>query len=319
MKRRGICVWGDNPSNTAQLIAIAREIALPPTEKIYAVVIGSREQADIAATNGADIVFFINEQEDEMPERYISTVSNILETEGIGAFLSKNSVHGRALACLVAARFGVSMIKDVKKFKYDKAEQSIFFVQHILGDNVVRFAKPAADFWAATTDANSHALDAVGYIQGEVIQVEPQTPSGIKVIGCCERKDGVTLLANAERVICAGAGMSRDGDFDAMKELADTLGAEIGCTRGFLERDRSLGYDCQIGISGHSIKPQLYIGLGVSGQIQHTIGIADSQLVIVANKDEDAPFFRNADYGYVGDARDFANALARELAKNQQA
>lgn len=313
MAKQDICVWGEEFDSTVRLIGAAREITAHSAGRVFALVIGQRDQADAVAASGADGVLLIETQDEGLPERYASTVAKALDNKNITAFLCDSTVRGKALAASIAAMNGISLIRDIKSFSYDEGSSSPVFVQPILDGNAVRKIAPVGEFWVATIDAGSFEQPSSSLSSGDIAVIESDQPYAVTVTGMTRREDSATLLSSAQRVLCVGAGMGRGDGLDAARSLAHALGAEIGCTRGYLECDRSLGYDSQVGISGHKVKPKIYIGLGISGQVQHTIGMSDAQIVVVANKDEDAPFFRMADYGYIGDAREFAEALAKEL------
>ncbi len=127
------------------------------------------------------------------------------------------------------------------------------------------------------------------------------------------RPPATVNLAAAKKVVCAGRGLARQEDLALVKELAQTLGAEVACTRPLAEGLGWLPRERYIGISGANVKPHLYLGVGVSGQVQHTVGMRESRLVVAINKDSQAPIFAQADYGIVGDLYTVVPALIAAL------
>ena len=109
--------------------------------------------------------------------------------------------------------------------------------------------------------------------------------------------------------------MYKRQDINIARQLADLVGGEIGCTRPISEELHWLPDDLCIGLSGVQVKPDLYIGLGVSGQIQHVTGIRSARVICAVNKDENAPIFQAADLGIVGDLYDVTPKLIEELLK----
>ena len=99
------------------------------------------------------------------------------------------------------------------------------------------------------------------------------------------------------------------------QDLAGKLGAEIGCTRSVAEDYHWLPNEAYIGLSGQKVKPQLYISMGVSGQVQHTAGIRDSKIIVAIDTNENAPIFAAADYGIVGDLYDIVPVLTEKIVK----
>jgi electron transfer flavoprotein alpha subunit len=133
-----------------------------------------------------------------------------------------------------------------------------------------------------------------------------------------ERKQKETAakdITESRIIVCAGRGIEKKEDLGLVQELADALGGEIGCTRPISEESHWLPEDLCIGISGISVKPDLYIGVGVSGQVQHVTGIRDAKLICAVNKDENAPIFGAADYGMVGDLYDVVPKLIDAVKK----
>ena len=124
---------------------------------------------------------------------------------------------------------------------------------------------------------------------------------------------GVELSA-ARRVVAVGRGLRQREDLSLVEELCRTLGAELGASRPLVEDARWLPVTRQVGLSGHTVKPELYIAVGISGQIQHLVGMRDSRFVVAINIDPKAPIFEAADVGIVGDLYDVVPRLASVLA-----
>ena len=133
-----------------------------------------------------------------------------------------------------------------------------------------------------------------------------------EVLGREAASAGGVDLANAERIVTAGRGVGGADQVAVAADLASALGAELGASRpvvdnGWLPRER------QVGSSGHIVTPSLYVALGVSGSIQHLMGMSGSRVIVAVNKDPEAPIFGVASYGIVGDLHDVAPALTRLL------
>jgi electron transfer flavoprotein alpha subunit len=120
-------------------------------------------------------------------------------------------------------------------------------------------------------------------------------------------------LAGAKKVVCAGRGLARQDDRALVNELAQCLAAEVACTRPLAEGLGWLPRERYIGISGATVRPDLYLGVGVSGQVQHLIGMSDARLVVAINKDQNAPIFQQADYGIAGDLYAVVPALIKAI------
>lgn len=150
-----------------------------------------------------------------------------------------------------------------------------------------------------------------GQVRG--LPAAPPTPARVVEKKAKERK--TTNLPDARVVVCAGRGFDKKEDLALVTQLADALGGEVGCTRPISEELHWLPEELCIGLSGISVKPELYIGLGVSGQIQHMTGIRSARVIAAVNRDENAPIFGASDLGIVGDLYDVVPKLIEELKK----
>lgn len=125
-------------------------------------------------------------------------------------------------------------------------------------------------------------------------------------------KEGVEISA-ANKIVSVGRGLSKQEDLEMVESLAAALDAEIACSRGFAEDYHWLPVDRYIGISGQKVKPNLYLSLGISGQVQHLAGMRDSKVIVAVDTNENAPIFEAADYGIVGDIYEIVPLLIEAL------
>ncbi len=126
--------------------------------------------------------------------------------------------------------------------------------------------------------------------------------SNSKIVKMTEMKTGDVNVEDAEIIVSCGRGFKNKDDIKLVQELADVLkGKTVGCSRPIAADLKWLSEEHWIGLSGHKVKPKLYIAAGISGQIQHIAGMRDSGIVVAINKDPDALIFKSADYGIVGD------------------
>ncbi len=121
-------------------------------------------------------------------------------------------------------------------------------------------------------------------------------------------------LKGAERIVSIGRGLSKKEDLSLIEELADALKAQLGCSRPLVEDYKWLKLERQVGLTGTTVAPKLYLAIGISGQIQHVVGMKDAQVVVAINNNKNAPIFEVADYGIVGDLYEVVPQL-KELVK----
>jgi len=153
--------------------------------------------------------------------------------------------------------------------------------------------------------------------RGNIVKVEVDiTEDDLrdKTIRMVEEKPKEKPLEGAEIVVAGGWGMRAVGGFKPVRELAELLGASVGGTRPALD-EGWIVEEQMIGQSGKTVRPKLYIGLGISGEMHHTVGILDSEVIVAVNNDENAPIFQVADVGIVGDLREVLPRLLKEFEK----
>ena len=151
--------------------------------------------------------------------------------------------------------------------------------------------------------------------QGNVRELPSPSPSPIKVIERKVKEKEAKDISEARVVICVGRGIEKEEDLALARQLAEVVGGSIGCTRPIAEELHWLPEELCIGLSGVQVKPDLYLGIGVSGQVQHVTGIRNAKVIAAINKDENAPIFKAADFGIIGDLYDVVPKLISELKK----
>jgi len=164
-------------------------------------------------------------------------------------------------------------------------------------------------------------------------KIKPETPSGttpapttfgageakVKVLGRKEKQRGAVDLESAELIVSVGRGFKKKEDLKLAFELADALGAQIGCSRPIAADLQWLGEEHWVGLSGKKVAPKAYIAIGISGAPQHIAGILDAKIVVAINKDKSAPIFKAADYGVVADLYKFLPVLIQKIKEKKGA
>ena len=145
---------------------------------------------------------------------------------------------------------------------------------------------------------------------GEIVRKDAEiVESLLKIID--KTSSGDVNIAEAEVVVCGGRGLKSAGDFALLEDLAKALDGTVGCTRPIVD-DAWMGKQHQVGFSGNTVKPKLYVAVGVSGSPQHLAGMRDSDVIVAINADPSAPIFKVADYGIVGDLYEVVPKLTAE-------
>jgi electron transfer flavoprotein alpha subunit len=148
---------------------------------------------------------------------------------------------------------------------------------------------------------------------GEVIKFDADIVDPVLKVVSKESAGGLNI-AEAEVIVCGGRGLKDPQDFSMISDLADALGGVVGCTRPIVD-EGWMAKGHQVGFSGNTVKPKLYVAVGVSGSPQHLAGMRDSDVILAINSDPSAPIFKVADYGIVGDLYEVVPLLAAEARK----
>jgi len=300
----------DLNATTAELITAAR-----PLGEVTAVVVGTPGTAQalaprLAEAGAATVV--AAEAADADTRLILPAVDalSMLAAADPAPILVTAGPTGNEIAGRLAARLASGVLCDVVSVNADRtAEQSVF------GDTVqvsaaVGGASPIYTVRPGAVEAAPIA--AAGTLTQ--LPLPEATAKDVRVTGFtpAERGDRPDL-AQAKVVIAGGRGLgSREGFTELAEKLADALGGAVGATRDAVDLDWYDG-NYQIGQTGVTVSPDLYIGLGVSGAIQHTSGMQTAKKIVVVNNDEDAPIFQIADLGVVGDVADVVPALITEI------
>ncbi|OBE99162.1 electron transfer flavoprotein subunit alpha [Mycolicibacterium elephantis] len=283
---------------TAELITAARVLGEPS-----AVVVGKPGTAEPLIEGlkeaGAAKIYTAesDDAENYLITPYVDVLASLVESASPAAVLLAASADGKEIAGRLAARTGAGVLTDVVEVKEGgKAVHSIFGGAYTVeaestGELAVITVRPGAVEAAPSAGA------------GEVVSVEvpAQSESATKVT---KREPAVAgdrpELTEATVVVSGGRGVGSAENFKIVEELADALGGAVGASRAAVDSGYYPG-QFQVGQTGKTVSPQLYIALGISGAIQHRAGMQTSKTIIAVNKDEEAPIFEIADLGIVGD------------------
>jgi electron transfer flavoprotein alpha subunit len=217
--------------------------------------------------------------------------------------------NGRETASRLAAKLKVGCLSEA--FRLSIEGESLAAERNVYAGKVV--AKVACRFPAvATVKVGAYPRLEVPGGETQELDVGATNPL-VKVIGRKTKEAGAVDLKSAKVIVSAGRGVKKKEDLGMLESLAKTMGGALGCSRPLSSDLGWLPEEHHIGLTGVSVKPDLYLAVGISGQLQHIAGMKDSKVVAAINTDKEAPIFQAADYGIVGDLYQIVPAMQKIL------
>lgn len=236
-------------------------------------------------------------------------VVNAAGSSGATTIIFSQDLTGRAVAPRVSAKLKAGLIAGAVSLP----DSNGVFKVNVFSGKAFGNVKVNSAIRVINLTPNSIALEASGGTAAvEEISVDCGQPS--YTVKSIEKQEGDILLPEAEIVVSAGRGLKGPENWGMVEELAKTLGAATACSRPVADIGWRPHHE-HVGQTGLAIRPNLYIAAGISGAIQHLAGVNGSKVIVVINTDAEAPFFKAADYGIVGDAFDILPKLNAEIQK----
>ncbi len=305
---------GEIKKNTLELLSFAKSQGL----ENEAVLIGSgvSGQADILAGQGASTVYLGDDPSLEIynTEQYTALVSDaILQSSATQVWLSSSEL-GRDLTPRVAARQSVGALSDVTQLEVSGDEITAY--RPCMSTKVIQKCKFSKDgLRVISIRSGFFTADETSPATAKTVSLSiPEGHSKLKVKEVQVEVSDEVELNEARIVVSAGRGVGGTEGCDFVKPLATDLGAAFGASRAVCDAGW-LPHKHQVGQTGTMVTPDFYFALGISGAIQHLAGMSGSKVIIAVNKDPDAPIFKVADYGIVGDLFKAVPVLREEVQK----
>ena len=302
-----------------EAIASAQAIAKDLNLKIAAVIPCDKDCALAAEIAQYDIEKVIVAKSPHLniytPDAYADAWTQVIKETNAQFVIMAHTYQVRDFAPKVAARFGKEIVGDCIRYKHEGGK--IIFTRRIfLGKLDADVAVEGDAPYFATFQSGAYRGDQStrgGAAQIETINVEVKEPRMKPEEPFQEVKASVDLTKSGI-IVAIGRGIKSQENIAKAQELADILGADLAASRPICDAEW-LPIDRQIGSSGQTVAPKVYIALGISGAIQHTVGMKNAGTIIAINKDAEAPIFDIADYGIVGDIFDAMPVLMEEIKK----
>jgi len=310
---------GDLRKTSLEALGAARTLAARSGAEVAAVLVGSGLDAAAAklAGAGAPVVYQIDAPEYALyaPESYTAAVVRLVREQGFGVVVLVDTSMGKDLAPAVATRLDAALATDV--VQVDMGDDGYLRVVHPIYSGKVNAEFVLQKKAVQVVSIRPNIVPAAGGGQpGKVAKLSypVATPPRAVVKEMVATSGGRIELTEADIVVAGGRSLKSAGGFKLLEDLADVLGAAVAASRAAVDAGYQ-PHSRQVGQTGKVVNPSLYVACGISGAIQHLVGMRTSKVIVAVNKDATAPIFQSADYGIVGDLFEVVPLLTEESKK----
>ncbi|EGT4877311.1 electron transfer flavoprotein subunit alpha/FixB family protein [Clostridioides difficile] len=306
---------------TIELIGEGRKLADQLGKELAVVIAGYEVEKEVKELlhYSVDKVYYINDPllKDFTTDGYAISIANLIERKKPEVVLVGATSIGRDIAPRIAGKVGTGLTADCTKLEIDSTDNKLLQTRPAFGGNLMATivcpknrpqmstVRPGVMAKAVRNESETGILEIVTpeltekMIRTRLVEILPQEKKSVN-------------LTDARIIVSGGRGLKRAEGFELIKELADKLGAEIGASRAAVDSGW-IEHSHQVGQTGTTVRPELYIACGISGAIQHLAGMSDSKYIVAINKDAKAPIFSICDYGIVGDLYEIIPEMIESL------
>ena len=334
---KGVYVFAQQVDNELsgiafELLGKAKELAADLSTDVTAVLIGSgvKGLADQLAEYGADKVIVVDDPElkDYRTEPYAHALSSVINEYKPEIVLVGATAIGRDLGPRVSARVATGLTADCTVLEIgdfpinpipnqeQKHNQLLMTRPAFGGNTIATIACPDNRPQMATVRPGvMQKIEPVAGAKAEVIEYNPGfTPDNkyVEILEIVKEVSDVVDIMDAKILVSGGRGMGSKENFQMLQDLADVIGGTVSCSRAVVDNGW-MPKEMQVGQTGKTVRPNVYFAIGISGAIQHTAGMEESDIIVAINKDDTAPIFDVADYGIVGDLNKIVPKLTEAL------
>jgi electron transfer flavoprotein alpha subunit len=300
----GILVYSEVEQTALGLLTRGRDLAAELGKPLAVALLGegSAGRADACFAHGASRAWVGDDPNLAVfqASTYAAALAQIVAQAEADIILMGSTRRGRELAPRLAQKLSAGCVTDAIGLSLQDGR--LVVERRALGGNTVSAEAITSPQQVIAVMPKLFDAEPGGTGMGELIEVAlTLEPPATRLVERQPKPAGAVNIEEAEVLVCIGRALNEESDLSMIQELADTLGGVIGCTRPISHEYHWLLEDQMVGLSGKISSPRLYIGIGISGQIQHTVGIMDSGVIIAINNDKNAPIFKVTDYGIVGD------------------
>ena len=308
-----------------ELLGKARDLADVLGEKVVALLLGSgiKEQAQSLIEFGADEVIVVDtpELKDYLSEQYSQVMYQIIEDRKPNIVLYGATTIGRDMAPRLASRLKAGLTADCTKLEIQEGDGQLdlhstrpAFGGNLMATIVCPNTRPQM---STVRPGVMQKMERQPGRQGVVTDFVPKFDTSkfkVKLVETIKADKEIADISEAKILVSGGRGVHNKEGFDKLQALADVLGGQVASSRAMVDNG-VMPHECQVGQTGKTVRPNLYMACGISGAIQHLAGMEESDFIIAINKDKFAPIFSVADLGIVGDLHKIVPMLTERLKK----
>lgn len=307
-----VWVFSDTPSRLPELMSGARALG----EQINAFVLSDAEGTTAIQLGAHHVWQLSGKPDDRMVEDFAGVMAQTIRQQSdAGLVLLPNTRRGKLLAAKLGYRLAAAVSNDVSAVAQQDGHATVKHMVYgglAIGEETITSPFVVMTLSSGTFEAQQP--DAAR--TGETHTVQWQAPEVTVVRTATQARQSNSVdLDKARLVVSVGRGIGSKENISLAQALCQAIGAELACSRPVAENEKWMEHQRYVGISNLMLKPELYLAVGISGQIQHMVGANGAQTIFAINKDKNAPIFQYADYGIVGDAMKILPALTTALAR----
>jgi len=323
---KGIWIFAEQKKGKVQpvvyeLLGKARELAASLGVEVSAVLLGDclEEETQELIWRGADKVYVVQKRElaNFQDEPYTNIIVELIKKYRPEIVLCGATSIGRSLISRVAVKIRAGLTADCTGLDIDPARKILLQTRPAFGGNIMAtiISPDYRPQMATVRHKVFPEIQSDMKRKGKIIHEDFDGNlliSRTRILDIVEEIESTVNLAEADIIVSGGRGMDGPENFKLLEELAHVLGAAVGASRAAVDAGW-MPYSHQVGQTGRTVAPKIYIACGISGQIQHLVGMQSSRIIVAINKDADAPIFKVATYGIVADLFQIVPALTKKF------
>ncbi|MBU0634409.1 MAG: electron transfer flavoprotein subunit alpha [Candidatus Omnitrophica bacterium] len=309
-----------------ELLGEGKKLARKRNQKLAAVLLGEKvkNEAKKLIARGADKVYLVEaaELKSYQAEIYSNVLTKLIRDYKPEIVLTGATAMGRSLIPRVAVELKTGLTADCTGLDIDEEKGILLQTRPAFGGNIMAtiICPHRRPQMATVRHKVMKEAEVNSAHKGEIIALNSKEfsfKSRAKLIDIVEELEETVNLTEADIIVSGGRGVGSAENFKLIEEFAKTIGAAVGASRAAVDSGLK-PYSHQVGQTGKTVCPKIYFACGISGQIQHLVGMQSSDIIVAINKDADAPIFKIATYGIVGDLFKIIPALIKQFMKNRK-